>query len=550
MNIMNCLRMASSATVLAVFLASCAPPMAPAATTKPAEKAPTVPTVSPKEAIEKPRYGGILNISLYGVVQHYDLHQNISVLGMLPFQHAYNNVVQYDSQQPEKIVGDLAQSWEVSPDGTVLTFRLHKGVKWHDGKPFSAADAKFTLDRMRNPPKGTIIPRVGELVQVVKDVDASDPQTLKITLKDVSASFLGSFATSWFAIFPKHVLEEKGDMKRTVMGTGPFKFKSDFPGSSFELAKNTEYFKEGRPYLDGIRYYSLVDAATRFAAFRTKQVQMASSPYGLMPEQLEQTKRSLPQVTTAQYEGATWLGLYFMTTKPPWSDLRVRKAVSLAIDRQEAVRSVELTAGVVAGPIPPGRWALPQDELLKLPGFRQPKDADRAEARKLLAEAGQSALKFSMLYRTGARYAAAAEFFKDQLAKIGVDVSLKPMEYTALLDLANRRDFDAALLLGTWTIYDPDDLLLQYYRSGAVRNYGDFKDGEIDKLVDEQAKMLDEAKRKETVLKAQRLILEKVPFALSHWGNYIMGWWPEVKNFTRPLSQFSYFRLEEVWLAQ
>ncbi|MBI2907123.1 MAG: ABC transporter substrate-binding protein [Chloroflexi bacterium] len=569
MNVKGYVRIASPLMLLAVILASCAPAAAPAPTpkpaapaAKPAEKVPTAkpaatpeakpaaPAATPKPAADQPRSGGILHISMYALVQHYDIHQNTSVAGMHPMQHAYNNVVAYDPLDPEKIVGDLAQSWDMSQDGTVFTFRLHPGVKWQDGKSFTSADARFTLERIQNPPRGTVVPRIRELVQVVKSVETPDAQTLKLTLKNPSASFLGSYATSWFAVFPKHVIEEKGDMKRTIMGTGPFRFKSDVPGSSFELTKNADYFKKGRPYLDGIRYYVLVDASTRFAAFRTKRVQLAAAPYGLMPEQLETVKSTMPQVTTAQYQGATWFGLYVMTTKQPWSDLRVRKAMSLAIDRQLGVKTVESTAGAVAGPIPPGSWSLPEDELLKMPGFRQPKDADRAEARKLLAEAGQANLKFSMLFRTGARYAAAAEFLKDQLGTIGVEMSLKPIEYTQLLDLVNRHDFDAAMMMGTWTIYDPDDLLLQFYRSDAVRNYGVYKDAEIDKLVDEQSRMLDQAKRKEMVLQTQRIILDRVPFVLSHWANYIAGWWPEVKNFKKPLSQFSYFRLEDVWLAQ
>lgn len=559
--------MASSLVALGLLLGSCAPavaptpkPAAPAPTQPPAEApstpkpAPTAPVAlspTPKPAEEKPRYGGTLNISAYEAVGHYDIHQNSITSGVLPFQHAYNNLVQYHSKEPAKIIGDLAQSWDVSPEGTAYTFRLPKGVKWHDGKPFTSADAKFSLDRMYNPPKGTIVPKVGELMSAIKGVEAPDPDTLKVTLKYVSASFIPALATAWCAIFPKHILEEKGDMKRTVMGTGAFKFKSDIPDSSFEMVKNKEYFKEGRPYLDAVRYYIIKDPATRFAAFRTKRVQMTYPTYGFIPSQLEQVKRELPQVSTAQFEGATFIGYYFLTTKRPWNDIRVRKAIGLAIDRQEAVRSVEEGIGVAAGPMPPGPWALPLDEVSKLPGYRQPKDQDRAEAKRLLAEAGYpDGLKFTLLFRAGRTYESAAEFFKDQMAKVGVDASLRPMEYTALYDLLHRRDFDAAQMKLAWTLYDPDDILLQYYRSKAVRNYGDFSDSEVDKLIDEQAKILDEAKRKETVLKLQRLIIEKVPFVQSHWGNYVMGWWPEVKNFAKPLGIYTYWRLEDVWLSQ
>lgn len=552
--------------IFGMSAASCAPAAPARATPPPPTKAPAIaptskplaatpgpatPSPTPKPAAEKPRYGGVLNIFARTSLKHYDIHQNSEGEGIHPFQHAYNNMVQYDSQEPARVIGDLAQSWEVSPDGTVFTFRLNKGVKWHDGKPFTSADAKFSLDRMYNPPKGIIVPKVGELMGAIKNVEAPDADTVKVTLKYPSASFIPSLAVSSCAIFPKHVIEEMGDMKRTLMGTGPFKFKRDIPDNSFELAKNKEYFKEGRPYLDGITYYIIKDPATRFAAFRTKRILLTYVVFGFMPSQMEQVKRELPEVTVAQIEGGSFYGYYFLTSKTPWNDVRIRRAISLALDRQEAVRILEENLGSVAGPMPPGPWALPENEVLKLPGYRQPKDQDRAEAKRLLGEAGYGGgLRFTLLYRAGTMYQNAAEFFKDQVAKVGVEVTIKAIESTTLYDMLQRRDFDAAQMKLAWTLYDPDDIILQYYRSKTPRNYGDFSDPEVDKLIDEQARTMDQAKRKEVVTRLQWLILEKLPFVQMHWVNAILGWWPEVRNFKKPLTQYSYWRLEDVWLAR
>ncbi|MBI2906723.1 MAG: ABC transporter substrate-binding protein [Chloroflexi bacterium] len=553
--------------MVGALVGSCAPsaaPPPPATQVPAAAKAPAAqPTAKPaapaatpaaqKSALASvgaPKSGGTLSIAAYETFGHYDIHQNSITAGNLPYQHAYNNIVVADSQTTGKIVGDLGESWDTSGQGTVLTFKLRKGVRWHDGKPFTSADAKFSLDRMHSPPKGVLVPKLGEMMSAIKQVDAPDATTLKVTLKYASASFLPALSTTWAAVFPKHVIEEKGDMKRTIMGTGPFKLKSDVPDNSFEMVKNREYFKAGRPYLDSIKYYIIKDPSTRFAAFRTKRVQMTFPGYGFLPVQLEQVKREMPQVKIGEDAGANFIGYYFLTTKAPWNDIRIRKAMSLGFDRQEALKTVENGIGVVGGPMSPGQWSLPADEIAKTPGYRQPKDEDRAEAKKLLAEARQSNLKFTLLFRAGSTYEKAAEFFKDQMAKIGVEVTLRAMEYTTMYGLLESKNYDAAQMKLAITLFDPDDVLLQYYRSRAVRNYGDFSDPEIDKLIDAQARELDTTKRKDLVGQLERRIIQTVPFVQSTWGNYVMGWWPGVNGFVKHSGQYTYWRLEDVWLTQ
>ncbi|MFH1486513.1 MAG: ABC transporter substrate-binding protein, partial [Chloroflexota bacterium] len=242
-------------------------PAAPAATKAPAaartEPKPAAPTPTPKPAAEQPKYGGVLNASMRGEPRHFDFQTESSQSNVWPFSPAYSGIVQNDPLNPGNIVPDLAESWTVSSDGSSYTFKLRKGVKWHDGNPLTASDVLLSLERLK---KNT---QVGPGLGPVKSMETPDEHTIKVVMSYPSAALLSFLAIGWAGVIPKHIFDKKGHMKDDVVGTGAFKFKRHNRGVVLDLARNAEYFIPGRPYLDGISVYFIADPASASAALRT-----------------------------------------------------------------------------------------------------------------------------------------------------------------------------------------------------------------------------------------------------------------------------------------
>ncbi|MBI2907830.1 MAG: hypothetical protein HYX92_09265 [Chloroflexi bacterium] len=258
---------------------------------------------------------------------------------------------------------------------------------------------------------------------------------MKIAVKRPSASLPSMLAVGNMVMAPKHVYEAKGDMKNEVVGTGPFKVKRYSLGVSMELAKNQGYFVAGRPYLDGITAYIVKDRATLLAAFRTGQVKMPVPSNYVTPSEAKAIEKNVPQAIVQPYQPLR-TGFFNMNmTAKPWDDVRVRRAVHLATDRQAALKAIGEGEGTLSAATITGQWAIPGEELLKQPGFRQPKDADLAEAKRLLAEAGLAGFETKILTRAGsASYVRVAEFMTDQLSRIGIRATLDMQDQAVWLD--------------------------------------------------------------------------------------------------------------------
>ncbi|MFH1486501.1 MAG: ABC transporter substrate-binding protein, partial [Chloroflexota bacterium] len=519
--------MISCLTVLGVLLAACAPaaaptptpkaaapaaPKAPAATAAPKEAAtpaakptaapvaptpkPTAPTPAPKPAgptptskptAEQPKKGGVLNRSIRADIPHFDLHTSSSTVYLHPISPAYNGIVQYDPMNPGKIIPDLAEKWTVSQDGLLYTFNIRKGVKWHDGNPLTAEDIRFSLERLKKQAQ------VGPGMPAVKKIEAPDEQTIKLTLGYPSNGLISHLALAWAAIFPKHVLEKKPDMKRDIVGTGAFKLKKYESGSHIELERNKDYFVPDRPYLDGIRTYFIADEATAIAALKTGRVDFMIflSDSGAM-----RVKDTYKQGTAGQFRMGQWRCMYLPVDRAPWTDIRVRKAVHLVIDRQAANKVIVNDIGEIGSVIPEVLGGIPQEEVLKRPGYRQPKDQDIAEAKRLLAEAGYpNGLTTSAVYRKGTEYESQAVFTKEQVAKIGIELVLHTMDDAAFYDVRAKKTYDSLTIRRSLPVNDPDALLFREYKTGAADNFPQVSDKELDRLIELQTREQDPVKR-------------------------------------------------------
>ncbi|MBI2909279.1 MAG: hypothetical protein HYX92_16665 [Chloroflexi bacterium] len=560
---------------LALLLASCAPAAAPAATPKPAAaptakpaaptalgKAPATaetpapkpaaPAPSPKPAADQPRYGGILTVVVFGDPPTLDLHQESDLGAHVPLGPAYNGLLQYDPLKNDKVISDLAESWDVSKDGTEYTLRLNKGVKFHDGSTLMARDVLFSLERSYNAPRGTLMPRKDIYAQVLK-IEAPDDSTIKITMKAPQYAFIPQLARGENVIFSKAFTEAKGHMKGEVMGTGPFKLKRYNAGSQLELTKFPDYFVKDRPYLDGVAYYVMPDAATRFAAFRTGRV-MLTAPGGsvLSASEGAAVQSQMKDKAVAQkFTTLAWHELLFNFTRGPGVDFRVRQAINLAIDRPKAVEVALEGSGRVGGLMLPGsEWAIPQEELLKMPGYRQPKDADVAEAKKLLAEAGYpNGFEVTWPVRRGREWENIAIFLKDQAAKLGINAKIELLEYSIYLDTRRQGNWDMFPISGALRISDPDEAS-QRLMSGGAFNYGKFSDQKYDELHKKQGSTMDVSERRKISLDLQKRVLELQPKIITAWVDRWVGYWLTVKNYVPGIGQYNNSKHANVWLAK
>ncbi|MBI2908618.1 MAG: hypothetical protein HYX92_13330 [Chloroflexi bacterium] len=556
-------RLMALIAVLALLLASCAPGAAP--TPKPAPPAqptakppapaaspaakPTAPAATPKPAAGEPRYGGVLVKSSsadppmldFALNAGYNIFENVGSV--------YNGLFQYDPLQNDKIINDLVEKWEASPDGKVYTFNLKPGVKWHDGQPFSAEDAAFTLTR----DKFEKASQVKDYVGFLQKAEAVNPTTLKVTLEQPWSAFIANLAVGYLGIMPKHVLQTKGDMRSTAVGTGPFKLKEYVQGVGSTLVKNADYFVKGRPYLDGIKVFIIKDDGSRFAAFRTGQIRLTGiSAGGLNPSQANLARSSMQDKVTVLNSPVLQFPTFIMQTRnKPWDDARVRQAVNLVIDRSLAIKVLdegEGDIGSVPGIVPKSEWIIPEAELLQMPGFRSPKDADIAQARKLMAEAGfPNGLKTKTLTRAGfSAYINTAQFMKDQLAKIGIELEIDPQETAIYVERRGRFAYDTMAATASTIMLDPDGAS-KYF--GADNIYG-FKDEQTLQLFARQRATLDVGERKKLLLDLQRRAIELSPYVLSHWSQMRTGFWNEVMNYGAPIGQYNNHKFQDVWLAK
>ncbi|MBI2910228.1 MAG: hypothetical protein HYX92_21510 [Chloroflexi bacterium] len=489
-------------------------------------------------------------IGYYTDIAGLDVHQEPSGSMLMVVSPGYSGLLQYSPVEVQKVIPDLAERWEASPDGNAYTFHLRQGVKWHDGTSFTAEDVRSSLDRIRKPPQGTRSPR-SVMLKGITQIDIPVKDAVRLQLGNPSAAFIANIASAWQKMMPRHVIQAQGHMSNNIVGTGPFKLKRYATGVVYEFVKNQDYFLKGQPYLDGVTFYIIRDVGSRFAAFRTHRVNMTSQSNGLTPSQADIVKKTMPDASVGQSEAGNWWNFFMNGERAPWNDIRVRQAVSLAIDRQQAIKIVDEGFGELGLYMPQGPWAKPESEVLKLRGYRQPKDADREDAKKLLAEAGYpNGFRTSMLARSGVYYENAAVFMKDQLASVGIVADIDVRDQTVVFERQQRLDYDCTYFKEGLDIADPTTILNDRYMSGSGRNYSGLKDKTLDDLLDKQDMTLDEAKRKEIVLQAQDRLQELLPSAITHWGVYLVGWWKEVRGFNAAVSRMSNSTYVQVWLEK
>lgn len=501
------------------------------------------PAHPPIVAQEQPARGGIVRFVSSDDASTLDIHRSTFQILYEGFGNAYNGILRYDPIQVDKVVPDLAERWEVSPDGRTYTFFFRRDIKWHDGVPFTAADAKMSVERMLE-----FAPKKGNIATVQK-VEAPDDFTLKVTLSRPTPSFIKGIALGVMAIGPKHIFDKKGNLEDNLIGTGPFTIASYNRGESLNLVRNRDYFKKGLPYLDGAQWLIIPDFSTRVAAFKAGRVDVFGANVTLLPSQAEAIRRDVPDAQVLPKESLEASFLVFNVNRKPWDDTRVRKAAFLAISRQDSIKTLDEGAGRVGLETFLAEFAFPEEELLKVPGIRLDKQRDRQDARKLLEEAGfPKGFKSTITVIGGHRFLEPlAIFLKDQMTTVGIELALDPLDVPTFIKRRADRQFDTMALFGTIDFLDPDAALKTLNPKGQFNTLNDEK---LMALFDQQSVITDPVKRREIIFELQRRSLEVVPHVMVNWVIRRQMAAARVRNFVPGIGNFSQLgAVEQVWLA-
>jgi peptide/nickel transport system substrate-binding protein len=374
----------------------------------------------------------------------------------------FNNLVIYKQDVPQNsmksIVPELATRWSWNEEGTELTFPLRQGVKWHDGKPFTAADVKCTVDLLmgNSKEKLRINPRKSWYANVA-EVTTNGDYEATFHLKRPQPSFLALLATGWSPIYPCHVLPR--DMRTHPIGTGPFKFVEFKPNQSITVTRNPDYWKPGRPYLDGIEYTIIKDVSTRLLSFIAGKDDVY---FGVTIPQLKDVKRQASQAICEMFTANVPRNLLVNRDVPPFDNPDLRRAMSLSLDRKTFIDILTEGQGDIGGvmqPPPSGLWGMPPDLLRTLPGYDPDVQKSRAQARTLMEKLGYGPgkhLAVTVSTRNLAPYRDPAVILIDQLKEIYLDGVLDPVDTTNWYPKVMRKDYAVGLNITETATDDPD----------------------------------------------------------------------------------------------
>ena len=551
----------------------------PGATTRPTNTPPAVATQVVSRPTPTPagdaQYGGTVNMSAYADSRDWDPKGSSSLSSIQAVSQLYNQLVQYDTVDTSLIVCDLCESWEVSDGGTTMTFHIQSGVQWQDGESLTADDVHNSMLRY-----GDLDSKMGrsglwrQYTEEAKNggVNLVDDSTVEFKLKFASGAFIKFLAVDYVKVLPKHLLDQGIDLNlaESVIdnksGSGPFVLDEYQRGSFYKVSKNPNYFKDGKPYFDGIDHTIIVDPSVLVGHFEGGTVDMSNGGFtNMTPTQVFELELD----TDGRYRGvavqptADW-GLMLNVKKEPFNDARVRKAIALAIDYQQWNDLVfDNTSGVGC---PLMGLAHSFKECETWPGLR-PKDtpegqADLAMAKELMAAAGLSdGFETRMDVRQVGTYPEQCSVVKDQLENA---LNIRVTEFqtypsAAGYDLfATSRPADQP---GDWelacqgegqVVLDVDGIMGGVYLKGATRNYTDWENDWVNQKFEEQKVELDPEKRRE-INKEMELFLftqDDNHWVTLGWGvlQWVIG--EQIKNFNAPQTVQTHFKHEDIWLER
>ncbi|MGC2524017.1 MAG: ABC transporter substrate-binding protein [Stellaceae bacterium] len=508
---------------------------------------------SPAGAGPAPRRGGVLEFAVTVEPKDYDCYSNTSFAFLHPVAPHYSTLLKFDAANYPRIVGDLAQSWTVSADRTAYTFKLRPNVLFHDGSLLTSADVKASYERLIHPPPGVVSARRVDY-GAISGIATPDALTVVFHLQWPDAAMLADFASPWNCIYSAAKLAADPQFPKThILGTGPFVFVEHVKGQYWRGKRWDRYFQPGKPYLDGFQADFMTGPAV-MAAYKSGKI--AAEFRGVTPPQRDALVAALGDgVSVSESPWLSNLSVVFNVKRSPFSDARVRRALSLAIDRWGAAEKLQKTTFLkyVGGLMRPGSsMATPEAELVELPGFSRDIAASRAEARGLLAAAGVHDLKLTLLVRDiPMPHYAGADLLVDSWRQIGVAASEEKLGIFDWQSRVESGNFDVALDF-SGDFYDDPTIQLTKYVShdlSPVNNSGS-TDRFLDALYIGQAVTSDPQKRAKIVRAFEEHALNEAYTVPLLWWNRIVVTSSKLKGWYITPSHFIGQDLTDVWLDQ
>lgn len=516
-----------SLVLIMLWLVACAAPAeTPASDADAADEAAAAPG--------EPKSGGTLYIGQDFGPQTFDPHKNVAWASINIYESIYNGLVKWNEDESE-LVPDLATSWEVSEDGLVYTFAIRQGVKFHNGREMTAEDVQFSLDRLRDPDVSVYAANY----EAVESVEVVDPETVQITLSE-PFSTLPMFLTDRYSIVPSEAVDE---LETAPVGTGPFMLDEYLLDQHVRLVRNPDYYEEGLPYLDAVEFKILGDEASKESALRSQSVDMV---WFRDPRQATSIADSVTELVSTPGIPSRYIPIRLNLCEEPFSDVRVRQAFSLAMNRESLIETVIPSdfGGAVSGVLAPSS---PFFHSEPLPNYEH--NVEQAQA--LLAEAGYADGITIDEYKVVAANQLdvdAAQVLEQQWAAAGINVTIVPMEVGQILSDWSDGNGKMIQVGLTWEP-DPDTRLYDsFHSSSATAQAYCLNDPELDALLEAGRTTTDAAERAQIYNDVQALIAEQA-YVLVLYGYPLRWemWWDYVEGYNNVPSN-SRWALRTTWL--
>ena len=511
------------------------------------------------ETARAQKSGGVLKIYHRDSPASMSIHEEGTNSTEIPMMGVFNNLVMYDQHVAQNslssIVPDLATDWSTSEDGTQLTFHLRKDVKWHDGKPFTARDIKCTWDLLtgKASEKLRLNPRKS-WYNNIEEITTNGDYEATFVLRRLQPWLIALLASRYAPVYPCHVAPR--DMRTHPIGTGPFKFVEFKPNERIVVARNPDYWKPDRPYLDGIEYTIIPNRSTAILAFIAGKFDM-TFPFEVSIPLLKDIKTQAPQAICDLVPGNASTNLIVNREKPPFDNPEIRRAMMLSLDRRSFIDILAEGQGDIGGamqPPPAGVWGVPSEFLKTVPGYDPDVRKNHAEAREIMEKLGHGAsnrLALAVSARNIPGYRDPAVILIDQLKEIYIDGVLDPVETANWFPKIARKDYQIGLNNTGSGVDDPDQQFFENYGCGSERNYTGFCNPELQKEFDRQSMEADPEKRRRLVWEIDKRLQEEAARPIIYHLRAATCWQPRVKGLTIMVnSQYNGWRFEDLWLDE